>query len=134
MSMSRGLHQIAGVFLETAEQERQHAKWLFRLMNNLKLGTKINVEAEVHVSLGSTVENLKAAIDGENHEHTSMYPGFARTAEEEGLNEISARLRAISIAEKYALGRRCTGSALQHQEGGCEAGKGALQHARLVER
>ena len=51
-------------------------------------------------TIGTTVENLKAAAAGEHYEHTEMYPGFAKVAEEEGLNEVAAVFRAISVAEK----------------------------------
>jgi rubrerythrin len=101
-----GYPQIASVFLETAEQERQHAKWLFRLINELKTKHNgsydtIHVEAEAPTISASTADNLKAAIAGENYEHTSMYPEFADVAEKEGLPEIANRLRSIAVAELH---------------------------------
>ena len=101
-----GFEQIAEIFLLTAENEREHAKWLFRLINELKNKSdenfdEIKVEAAAPTILKSTAENLKAAIAGENFEQTQMYPEFADAAEEEGLSEITARLRAIAIAEKH---------------------------------
>ncbi|MHA1712619.1 MAG: rubrerythrin [Candidatus Ranarchaeia archaeon] len=101
-----GYPQIAEIFMQTAEQEREHAKWLFRLINELKEKHNgeydtIQVEAGAPTTLGTTVDNLKAAIAGENHEHSSMYPDFAKTAEQEGLREIATRLRAIAVAELH---------------------------------
>jgi len=101
-----GFEQIAGLFLLTADNEREHAKWLFRLINELKkksgenLG-EIKVEAVAPTTLGNTEENLKAAIAGENYEHTQMYPEFAAVAEKEGFPEIADRLKAIAVAEKH---------------------------------
>lgn len=101
-----GYEQIADVFLETAEHERQHAKWHFRLINQLKEGkeedlSEIEVRAGTPTELGDTEKNLKAAIAGENYENTEMYPEFADKAEEEGYPEIAKRLRAIARAEKH---------------------------------
>ncbi len=101
-----GFEQIAEIFLVTAENEKEHAKWLFRLINELKAKSsgkldEIRVEASAPTVLGTTAENLKAAIAGENYEHTKMYPEFADTAEKEGLKEIADRLRAIAAAEKH---------------------------------
>ncbi|UCG95444.1 MAG: rubrerythrin family protein, partial [archaeon] len=92
IAQKEGFEQIAAIFLETAEQEREHAKWLFRLINQLKKDEKaIQVGAEAPTALGSTAENLKAAIAGENYENTEMYPSFAETAEKEGLKDIANR-------------------------------------------
>lgn len=101
-----GYPQISMIFLETAENERQHAKWLFRLIQELKekMGEnpeEIHVEAEAPLALGDTVLNLKAAIAGEHYENSQMYPEFAKVAEEEGLDDMARRLRAIGIAEVH---------------------------------
>ena len=106
IAQKEGYDQIAELFLITADNEREHAKWLFRLINELKGKAgeelkEISVEAAAPLTLGSTAENLQAAIDGENYEHTSMYPGFAQVAEEEGFPEIATRLRAIAKAEAH---------------------------------
>jgi len=103
IARSEGFEQIAGVFLETAEQEKEHAKRLFEHINQLK-GKKhqeIVVEAATPTTYGSTKDNLKAAIAGENYEHTQMYPEFAKTAAKEGYKKLAARLKAIAIAEKH---------------------------------
>ncbi len=93
---------IAKIFLETAENEKEHAETLIKLMQDLgKDVSSVKVEAELPFRLGNTVENLKTAINGENYEHTKMYPEFADIAEREGHKEIAARLRAIAKAEEH---------------------------------
>ena len=102
IASKEGYDQISEIFLITADNEREHAKWLFRLINELKKDNKnIQVEAEAPTVLDKTKENVKAAIAGEHYENTKMYPEFAKTAEEEGLLKIANRLRAIAIAEKH---------------------------------
>lgn len=101
-----GYPQLAMIFLETAENERQHAKWLFRLIQELKekMGEnpdQIEVEAEAPLTLGTTVDNLKAAIAGEHYENSEMYPEFAKVAREEGLVDVSRRLLSIGQAEVH---------------------------------
>ncbi|XRO75916.1 rubrerythrin [Methanocaldococcus sp. 28A] len=102
-----GYEQIADIFLLTAENEREHAKWLYYLITELKKKYNINEnsinvdDVEVPIVLENTAENLKASIEGEHYEHTEMYPKFAEIAEKEGLKEIAERLRAIAIAEKH---------------------------------
>ena len=106
IAKKEGFEQIAAIFEETAEQEREHAKWLFRMINDLKKGSneelsEIVVEASAPTILGDTKENLKSAISGESYEHTSMYPEFADKADEEGFTEVATRLRAIAKAELH---------------------------------
>jgi rubrerythrin len=101
-----GFEQVAAIFQLTADQEKEHANWEFKLINELKktesdVPNPIKIEAEVPTVLGTTTENLKAAIGGENYEQTSMYPGFAADAEADGLKEIADRLRAIGRAEAH---------------------------------
>jgi rubrerythrin len=110
IAKKEGFEQIAEIFLLTAENEKEHAKQLFKLINELKSKSnenldEIRIEAGVPTTFGDTVENLKASIAGENFEQTKMYPEFANVAEEEGLPEIAKRLRAIAIAEKHHEGR-----------------------------
>jgi len=106
IATQEGFEQIAGIFLITAENEKEHASNLFKLISELKKKSierldEIKVEAVAPTVLGSTAENLKAAIAGENYEHTKMYPEFADVAEREGFPGIAARLRAIAKAEKH---------------------------------
>src|SRR6056297_2857167 len=98
-----GFEQISEFFSLTAENEREHAKWLFRLINQIKETDRdeIEVEAAAPLTLGDTKENLKAAIEGENYEATDMYPSFAEKAREEGHGDIADRLEAIAQAETH---------------------------------
>jgi rubrerythrin len=99
IAKTEGYEQIAEIFELTANQEKQHAKHLFRLLKELE-AKEVKIEAEVPVVLGDTAENLKAAIAGENYEYSKMYPEFADTAEKEGRLDIATRLRAIAKAEE----------------------------------
>jgi len=105
VAKKEGYEQVAEIFLKTAEQEKAHAKRLFEHIQDLKkkLGEheEIKVEATAPTTYDTTIENLKAAINGEHYEHKDMYPEFARIAEEEGLHEIANRLQAIAKAEKH---------------------------------
>ncbi|GAB4345765.1 MAG: rubrerythrin family protein [Candidatus Abyssubacteria bacterium] len=92
-----GFEQIAFIFEETANQEKEHAKRLFKLLE----GSDVEIQAAFPAGvIGTTAENLKAAASGENHEWTDMYPSFAKTAEQEGLKLIAKIFEAIAIAEK----------------------------------
>lgn len=106
IASKEGYDQIAEIFLLTADNEREHAKWLFRMINDLKKESgedlsEIIVEAGAPTTLSTTVENIKAAIAGEHYENTEMYPGFADVAKKEGLTEIADRIKAISKAEEH---------------------------------
>ena len=79
-----GFEQIAALFLETADNEKEHAKLWFKELNGI----------------GNTAENLAAAAAGENYEWTDMYEGFARTADEEGFPALAAKFRAVAAIEK----------------------------------
>ncbi len=92
-----GLVQISAIFTETAEQEKEHAKRLFKLLEGGRVEITDVCAAGV---VGSTLDNLKAAAEGENAEWTEMYPSFAATAREEGFPEIAAIFEAIAVAEK----------------------------------
>jgi len=105
IAKKEGYEQISAIFLETAEQEREHAKWLLRLINELKDNgadaSDLKVEAEVPSVVGTTLENLQAAASGENHEYNEMYPDFSKIAREEGLESIADRLMFIAHAERH---------------------------------
>ena len=92
-----GYVQIADIFEETANQEKEHAKRFFKFLEGGELEITGSFPAGV---IGSTLEYLKAAAAGEHHEHTSMYPEFASTAEEEGFHEIAAVFTAVAVAER----------------------------------
>ncbi|MBI1921940.1 MAG: rubrerythrin family protein [Geobacter sp.] len=94
---SEGFVQIADIFEETANQEKEHAKRLFKFLEGGDAEVSARFPAGV---IGTTLENLKEAAGGENYEHTTMYPDFATVAREEGFNEIADVFIAIAIAEK----------------------------------
>lgn len=89
--------QISGIFLETADNEKEHAKRLFKFLEGGE--AEINAAFPAGV-IGETKENLKAAAEGENHEYTTMYPEFARIADEEEFPEVAEAMRSIAVAEK----------------------------------
>jgi len=91
------LVQISRIFEETANQEKEHAKRFFKFLEGGEVEVKAGFPAGV---IGTTLENLKAAAAGENYEHTTMYPGFAKIAREEGFDTIAQVFEAISVAEK----------------------------------
>jgi len=106
LARKEGFEQIAEIFQITADNEKEHAKRLFEHINELikksrKKIPELEVEAKAPTIYGSTAENLKASIAGENYEYTEMYPEFASVAEKEGLKGIAKRLRSIAIAEKH---------------------------------
>jgi rubrerythrin len=92
-----GFEQISAIFLETADNEKEHAKRLFKFLEGGEVEVKASFPAGV---IGSTAENLAAAAAGENYEHTKMYPEFAKIADEEGFPEIASVFRAIAVAER----------------------------------
>ena len=85
VAKKEGYEQIAALFLQTAENEKEHAKLWFKEMNGI----------------GTTAENLLSAANGENYEWTDMYAGFAKTAEEEGFPELAAKFRLVAAIEKH---------------------------------
>lgn len=92
-----GYVQISHIFEETANQEKEHAKRLFKLLE----GGEVEISGAFPAGvIGTTEENLAEAAGGENYEYTIMYPGFAETAREEGFPEIAAIFEAIAVAEK----------------------------------
>ncbi len=92
-----GYVQMADIFTETADQEKEHAKRLFKFLE----GGEVEIAAAFPAgAIGTTVENLKAGAAGEHYEYTEMYPGFAKTAREEGFDAIAAVFEAIAVAEK----------------------------------
>ena len=80
-----GYEQIAAIFLKTADNEKEHAKMWFKELNGI----------------GDTLENLNAAADGENYEWTDMYEEFAKTAEEEGFEDLAKKFRLVAAIEKH---------------------------------
>lgn len=103
IARKEGYEQIAAIFLDTSDQEKQHAKHLFQHINELKgkKDDKITVETFAPTTLGTTEQNLMSAIEGERYEFTEMYPEFAATAKKEGYKKIATRLLAIANAEEH---------------------------------
>lgn len=93
-----GFVQIADIFTETALQEKEHAKRLFKFLEGGAVEITATFPAGV---IGSTLDNLKAAAAGENEEHSDMYPSFAKVADEEGFPVIAAVMRNIAVAEQH---------------------------------
>lgn len=97
VAQKEGLEQIAALFMETAENERSHAKQFFKQLE----GRPVEITATYPAGkIGTTLENLKAAADGENEEWTDLYPEFARVAEEEGFKKIAMLFKLIAKIEK----------------------------------
>ena len=92
-----GYVQISQLFLETADNEKEHAKRLFKFLEGGEAEIAASFPAGV---IGNTAANLKSSAAGENYEHTTMYPEFARIADEEGFPEVAEVMRAIAVAEK----------------------------------
>ena len=93
-----GFEQIMAIFEETANQEKEHAKRLFKMLEGGEVEITASFPAGV---IGTTAENLKEAAAGENYEHSSMYPEFAETAREEGFFEYADVFEAIAVAEQH---------------------------------
>lgn len=92
-----GLEQISAIFEETAINEKAHAKRFFKFLE----GGMVEITAAYPAGvIGSTLDNLKAAAEGENEEWTELYPEFARIAEEEGFKEVASAFKLISKVEK----------------------------------
>jgi rubrerythrin len=92
-----GYVQISDIFTETANQEKEHAKRLFKLLQ----GGEVEITGAFPAgTIATTMENLKESAAGENYEHTEMYPGFAKIATEEGFGDIANIFTAIAVAEK----------------------------------
>jgi len=108
VASKEGYEQLADIFLETAEQEREHASWLFKLIKQLKEEqgnpkelNELTVEALCPTVYDTSAENIKAAIAGEHYENSEMYPQFADQADKDGHPKIAARLRSIAKAEGH---------------------------------
>ena len=92
-----GYRQMSAIFEETADQEREHAKRLFKLMK----GGEIEITGTFPAGpVGDTIDNLKGAAAGENYEWTDMYPSFAKAARTEGFDDIAKVFESIAVAEK----------------------------------
>lgn len=96
VAIKEGYEQIAAIFLKTAKQEKAHAKRFFNFLE----GGMTEITASYPAGrLGTTIENLKAAAEGENEEWTELYPHFAQVAKEEGFPQVAAAFKVIATVE-----------------------------------
>ncbi|RLJ18672.1 rubrerythrin family protein [bacterium endosymbiont of Escarpia laminata] len=120
-----GLVQIAHIFEETANQEKEHAKRFYKFLE----GGEVEItETFPAGDLGDTLANLHHAAAGEEHEWTTMYPGFAKVAREEGFEQVAMAFEAISIAEKQH------GKRYQDLADNLEAGRVFRRNGKVVWR
>ncbi len=95
---SDGYRAISDIFAETADQEKEHAKRLFKWLE----GGEVEITGAFPAGvIGDTLDNLKAAAAGEHYETAEMYPGFAKVAREEGFESIASMFDSIAVAEAY---------------------------------
>lgn len=121
-----GYKQIKNIFIETADNEKEHAKRFYKfLLEGLQgeLPATIEINASYPVAQGTTLDNLNAAASGENEEWTDLYPSFAKIAEEEGFPEVATAFKMIASAEKrhetrYSkLAENIKGNKVFHKDG-----------------
>jgi rubrerythrin len=98
VARKEGCEEVAAIFLETADQEKQHAKRFFRFLEGGMVERTAAYPAGV---TGTTKENLKAAADGEHEEHNDLYPGFAAIARQEGFPDVATQFLLTAKAEKH---------------------------------
>ena len=97
VAKKEGYEQISAIFIETADNEKEHAKRFFKFLE----GTPVEITATYPSSFGDTINNLEAAAGGENEEWTTLYPTFADVADEEGFPAIATVFRRIAEVEKH---------------------------------
>lgn len=98
IAKKEGFEQIAAIFLETADNEKQHAKRFFRFLE----GGMVEITAAYPAgTLGTTLDNLRAAADGEREEHSNLYPKFAAVARDEGFPLVAAQFNTIAKVEMH---------------------------------
>ena len=102
VAKKEGYNQISNIFTETADNEKEHAKRFFKLLNENGLaGESVEITSAFPVALGDTKTNLLAAANGENEEWSDLYPAFADVAEKEGFTAIAVAFRKIAEVEKH---------------------------------
>lgn len=102
IAKKEGYIQISEIFNTTANQEKEHANWLLKMIQDIKGDlNSLEVNAKTDFTLGDTKLNLKSAIEGELYENNIMYPDFSKIALEEGNEKIGNRLKEIAIAEGH---------------------------------
>ena len=106
IAKKEGYGLVSKIFLETADQEKTHGSWFYKMVQKFKKEEsfdemKVLPEADFPTTHGTTIENLKSAIAGENMEWQTLYPDIVETAEKEGYSDIAKRVNAIIRAEKH---------------------------------
>ena len=99
VARKEGLRQIEALFLETAENEMDHAKLFFKYLLPELQGQMVKIEADYPAALADTASNLEAAAGGEHEEWNDLYPAFAKVADDEGFPEIARTFRAVALVE-----------------------------------
>ena len=106
VARKEGYVQISNIYLEPADHEKEHAKRFFKFFYESLNGVMVEINnASYPVALGDTKANLLAAAQGENEEWSSLYPEFARVADEEGFPQIAEVFRRVSVGEKFLVER-----------------------------
>lgn len=100
VARKEGYRQIEAIFIETAENEREHAKLFFKHLVEGLGKDAVEIKAAYPVAYGTTAENLEAAVEGEHEEWAELYPAFARVADEEGFPEIAQTFRGVALVEE----------------------------------
>jgi len=98
VATKEGYQQIAAIFTETAEQKKSHTKTLFRFLEGCELEITTTFKAE---PIGATLENLKAAFDAENAEHSSLFADFEQCAWNDGFKQIATKLKLFRQIKKF---------------------------------
>lgn len=106
IAKKEGYGLVSKIFLETADQEKTHGSWYYKMVQGFKKEEsfdemKVLPDADFPTTHGTTIENLKSAIAGENMEWQTLYPDIVETAEKEGYSNIAKRVKAIIRAEKH---------------------------------
>ena len=101
IAKKEGYAQIANIFIETADNEKEHAKRFFKFLSESLNGEVVEINATYPVGLSDTKANLLSAANGENEEWSDLYPAFAKVAQEEGFTDIAFVYRKISEVEKH---------------------------------
>jgi rubrerythrin len=106
IAKKEGYGLVSKIFLETADQEKTHGSWYYKMVQGFKKEESFNEmkvlpDADFPTTHGTTIENLKSAIAGENMEWQTLYPDIVETAEKEGYSDIAKRVKAIIRAEKH---------------------------------
>ncbi|SDZ10625.1 Rubrerythrin [Proteiniborus ethanoligenes] len=101
VAKKEGYVQISNLFLETADNEKEHAKRFFKFLKESLEGEMVEINASYPVGLSDTKANLLSAANGENEEWTELYPHFANVAEEEGFPAVAVAFRKIAEVEKH---------------------------------